>query len=188
MSKKTDIDIDVADQKAVTNIIPHHKASIIKDNVIREHNVGIYFQEVPLFLDTNMCSLDYRNAEQFFKIDLLTNTVYTDIRDENHMQILLNTEPNWDLLIDDNIIPQLFQIASFGDLLEQWKPKSVYQLAMFIAMIRPAKYHTLSYTSWDEVDKEIWIKPTNDKIYFKKSHSIAYATVIKIQLNLISGL
>lgn len=185
--KKTDIDIDVPNQKSVTDILPHHKASMIGDGIIRPHNVGIYLQEVPTFLGSNLCSIDYQEATQFFKIDFLTNTVYEQITDNDHMDRLLNTEPDWSLLCDKKVVSDLFQISSYYDELVKWKPTSVYELAMFIAMIRPAKYHLLNCANWDEVEKDIWTKPNNGKIHFKKSHSIAYATVIKVQMNLIGG-
>jgi hypothetical protein len=32
---------------------------------------------------------------------------------------------------------------------------------------------------------EIWEKPENDEYFFKKSHAVAYATAIVVQMNLI---
>jgi DNA polymerase III alpha subunit len=64
------------------------------------------------------------------------------------------------------------------------KPKSVEQLAAVLAMIRPAKRNLIGKT-WDEVMKEVWVKPENDEYYFKKSHATAYAVAVVVQMNLI---
>lgn len=186
--KSTDIDIDVADRDQLLKHLNHIKASIINEDVIKEHNVGIYLQNIPKFLNTDLSSIDYKKAGdyEFFKIDILNNSVYENVKDEAHLDHLLNTEPDWNLLLDDQIISTLFQIHNYGSYLKKWKPNNIMQLAMFIAMIRPSKFYLMNKNSWDEVEKEIWIEPNNDKNFFKKSHSIAYANVIRIQLNLIN--
>jgi hypothetical protein len=53
-----------------------------------------------------------------------------------------------------------------------------------LAMIRPAK-RSLIGKDWNSVMNEVWTKPVNDEYYFKKSHAIAYATAIVVQMNLI---
>jgi DNA polymerase III alpha subunit len=63
-------------------------------------------------------------------------------------------------------------------------PSSIEQLAMFIALLRPGKRHLIG-KSWQTIEAEIWI-PT-EKYYFKKSHAIAYATSIVVQLNLLAS-
>jgi hypothetical protein len=55
---------------------------------------------------------------------------------------------------------------------------------MLLAIIRPAKKHLLGKT-WTEIGMEVWKKPENDEYYFKKSHAVAYATAIVVQINLI---
>jgi hypothetical protein len=62
--------------------------------------------------------------------------------------------------------------------------KTVEQLAAILAMIRPAKRHLIG-KSWNEVMKEVWLKPSNNEYYFKKSHATAYAVAIVVQMNLI---
>lgn len=186
--KHTDIDIDVADREELLSHLNYIDASIINDNIIKKHNVGVYLQEMPTYLDTNLATIDYKGAGDYgyFKLDILNNSVYENVNDEEHLNRLLSTEPEWSMLVDDNVIPSLFQLSRHGDMLKKWKPKNVLELAMFIAMIRPSKKHLLERNSWDEVKDEVWIKPENDEQYFKKSHSIAYAMVIKVQLNLIN--
>jgi DNA polymerase III alpha subunit len=64
------------------------------------------------------------------------------------------------------------------------QPKSIEQLAAVLAMIRPAKRHLID-KSWDEIMKEVWVKPTNGDYFFKKSHATAYAVAVVVQMNLI---
>jgi DNA polymerase III alpha subunit len=75
-------------------------------------------------------------------------------------------------------------VNGHGSILRQSKPKSIEQLAAVLAMIRPAKRYLIG-KEWTTVMKEVWTKPENDDYYFKKSHAIAYATAIVVQMNLI---
>jgi hypothetical protein len=57
-------------------------------------------------------------------------------------------------------------------------------LAAVLAMIRPAKRHLIG-KDWKTVMSEVWTKPDNNDFFFKKSHAIAYAHAIVVQMNLI---
>ena len=39
---------------------------------------------------------------------------------------------------------------------------------------------------WDIILKEVWEKPSDGSYFFKKSHAVAYAHAIVVQLNLLS--
>lgn len=192
MSKiDSDIDIDVPDREGALNAIGKFtKASMISEGLIKPHNVGVYLQDIPNFMDTGLSSIDYKKAPEygFFKVDILTNTVYEGVKDEGHLERLLNYEPDWDLLLNHEVVKNLFQIHRYEAQLDHWKPRNVVQLAMFIAMIRPSKKHLLQAHSWDDVTGSIWEPPTDGSQYFKKSHAIAYASAIVVQLNLMSGI
>jgi hypothetical protein len=56
---------------------------------------------------------------------------------------------------------------------------------MFLAIIRPAKRHLIGRT-WAEVAESVWERPTDDGYYFKKSHAVAYANLVAVNINLIS--
>lgn len=187
----SDIDIDVLERDDALKAIGNYRmASIINDGVIKPHNVGVYLQKIPTYLGSNIASFDYKSAPRygFYKIDVLTNTVYEGVKDETHLDMLLNTEPKWSMLEDHEVVKQLFQIHRYGERLSHWKPTSVLQLAMFIAMIRPSKKHLLYVNSWDIVEREIWTPPMDATQYFKKSHAIAYASALVVQMNLLLGL
>lgn len=189
--KYTDIDIDMADRTKLLAHIKYTDASMInpESHIIKKHNVGIYVQEIPTFLDTNLATIDYKVAGEYgyFKLDVLNNSIYEMVKDEAHLDKLMSIEPDWDILLNRDIVSNLFQIGRHYETVSRWKPKSINQLAMFIAMIRPSKKYLLDYNTWDDVEKEIWDVPVNNASYFKKSHSIAYANVIRIQLNLLNN-
>lgn len=182
-----DIDIDFADRNHALNVIKHIVASRVEKNLdLVKHNTGIYLQEVPFDVKTNLCSIPYEQAEDqgFFKIDFLNVSLYQGIRDENHLQSLLEQEPLWDLLEQDDFSNLLFHVNGHGGILRLMKPKSIEQLAAVLAMIRPSKRHLIG-KPWTDVMKEVWIKPDQEEYYFKKSHATAYASAIVIQMNLI---
>jgi len=179
-----DIDIDFADRSTVLKIIKHIPA-VIKDQEKR-HNTGVYCQEIPYNPLTKTANIDYKEAEErgYFKIDFLNVGIYKDIRSEEHLNELLDKEPLWDLLEQDDFVNLLFHVNGHGSILRQMKPKTIDQLAAVLAMIRPAKRYLIG-KDWTTVMTEVWTKPEGDQYYFKKSHAIAYASAVVVQMNLI---
>ena len=118
-------------------------------------------------------------------MDFLNNHVYEDIKDEAHLNKLLDTEPMWDLFGHKEIVEQLFHIHNHFDIVNTLKPKSVEQLAAVLAIIRPAKRH-LAKQNWNEIEVNVWKKPTDGTYFFKKSHAVGYAMAIVLQLNLLT--
>ena len=181
-----DIDIDFADRTKILNIIKHVPASRIENSTFKKHNTGIYCHEIPVNPLNGLASIDYEAAEQrgYFKIDFLNVGIYDGIKDEDHLLKLINQEPLWDLLEQDDFTNLLFHVHGHGAVLRSMKPKSIEQLAAVLAMIRPAKRHLIG-SSWEEITKEVWIKPTNGEYFFKKAHAVAYAQAVAVQMNLI---
>jgi hypothetical protein len=181
-----DIDIDFPDRHQVLNLIRHVPAAIQDKKNFKKHNTGVYCHEIPLNPLTGTASIDYKTAEDrgYFKIDFLNVSIYKDIKDENHLIELMNREPLWDLLEQDDFTDLLFHVNGHGGVLRQMKPKSIEQLAAVLAMIRPAKRYLIGQ-DWDTVLKEIWIKPDSDEYFFKKSHSFSYAMLVVVHMNLI---
>jgi DNA polymerase III alpha subunit len=182
----TDIDIDFADRKKILELIKHIPARL-EDG--KKHNTGVYCHDIPYNPITDTASLDYKTAEDrgYFKIDFLNVNAYNGVRDEAHISELLNTEPLWDLLYEKDICDQLFHINGYHNLLAELKPKSIVDLAMVLAMIRPGKKHLIPICKdkgFQAISDEIWTK-TEDSYFFKKAHAISYASVIVVQLNLI---
>ena len=181
-----DVDIDFVNREHALKLFKHVPATIIKDEEVEKHKTGVYFQEVPVDPINNCCSFDYKHAEQrgYFKIDLLNVNLYEGIENEKQLVELMVEEPDWDMLKDKAIVDQLFHINGHFDIVSKLEPKNIEQLAAVLAIIRPAK-RTLMYKYWTEILREVWMRPKDDSYFFKKSHAVAYAQAIVVQMNLI---
>lgn len=181
-----DIDIDFSDRSEALKLIDHIVASRLEKDQLVKHNTGIYLHECVVDLDTGLCKIPYDIAEEkgLFKIDFLNASLYKGIKDENHLLQLMSQEPLWDLLEDQSFSDLLFHVNGHSDILKKMKPKNIEQLAAILAMIRPAKKYLIG-KSWEEIMQEVWIKPSGEDYYFKKSHATAYAVAIVVQMNLI---
>jgi DNA polymerase III alpha subunit len=181
-----DVDIDFANREQALKLFKHVPAAIIKDEEIEKHKTGVYFQEVPVDPINSCCSFDYKRAEErgYFKIDLLNVNLYEGIKTEQELVELMLEEPDWNMLKDKAIVDQLFHINGHFDIVFKLEPKNIEQLASVLAIIRPAKRH-LMHKYWSEILKEVWLKPNDDSYFFKKSHAVAYAQAIVVQMNLI---
>lgn len=181
-----DIDIDFFDREIILEKLDHIRASRQENNELKKHNTGVYFQPIPINPFLGIASIDHKEADQrgYFKLDFLNVNIYKDIRSEEHLIELLNKEPLWDLLEQDDFVNLLFHVNGHGSILRSMKPRTIPQLAAVLAMIRPAKRYLIG-KDWNIVMNEIWTKPQGDEYYFKKSHATAYAMVIVVQMNLI---
>lgn len=181
-----DVDIDMANREDLLQHIKHVPASICKNGKYTKHNTGVYLQNIPFFPLEGYSTIDHKQAEEkgWFKLDVLNNNIYKDVQDETHLDKLLNTEPMWELLEHAEVVEQLYHINNYADVVKSYKPSSVEQLAMILAIIRPGKKHLMG-KSFDEIAQTVWDKPVSDEYYFKKAHAIAFATAIVVQLNLI---
>lgn len=178
-----DVDIDFADREQVLKVVKHTAAMQRDGNKERKHNTGVYFHRVPTNPFTGLCTLDYKQADDagWFKIDLLNVGIYSGFESNEQIDDLLSNEPMWELLDHKEVIQQLFHIHNHSDTVIRMKPRSIEQLAMVLAVIRPGKKHLIG-RSWAEIEKEVWTK-TEDVYSFKKSHAIGYAAAIALQLN-----
>jgi hypothetical protein len=181
-----DIDIDFVDREHALKLFKHTVASRNDNGKLVKHNTGIYMHEVPVDALTSLCSVPYEQAEEqeFFKIDFLNVGLYNGVRNEEHLKHLMETEPLWDLLLQDEFNNLLFHVNGHGSILREMQPTSIEQLAAVLAMIRPAKRHLIG-KDWSTVMTEVWTKPETNDYYFKKSHATAYAAAIVVQMNLI---
>lgn len=183
---KTDIDIDTKNRDDLLKHFSYVPATerITEDDLIK-HKSGVYFDNVPVDPSTGLASIEYKEAEDlgYQKVDFLNVRVYENVRDRAHLKELLERPVPWEAFTIPEIVAELFQLGNQISTVLAWPPKSIEELAMLIAMIRPAKRHLVACGSWQRVREEIWNKPTDDKAYFKKSHAVAYAHAITVQLN-----
>lgn len=178
-----DIDIDFAHRDLALDHLKHVSASI---NPTKKHNTGVYCTSIPHNPFTGASTIDYEEAEArgYFKIDFLNVSVYEKVKSREHLKQLMETEPLWDLLLEDDFTEKLFHVNGHGSILREMKPQSVEQLAAVLAVIRPAKRYLIG-KDWTTVLGEVWEKPEGDEYYFKKAHALAYAHVVVVQMNLI---
>ena len=178
-----DIDIDFADRDIILDKLNHR---IAKLDTGKKHNTGVYFTEIPHNPVDNLATIDYDEAEErkYFKIDFLNVFIYKQVKDEEHLIKLMTKEPLWDLLTEAEFSNQLFHVGEHSTLLKKLSPKSIQQLAATLAIIRPAKRH-LENETWDNIMKQVWVKPKDGSYFFKKAHAVAYAHAIVVHMNLI---
>ena len=181
-----DVDIDFFDRDGVLKLFKHTPASIIKDDKIEKHKTGVYFHAIPSDPINGYATLDYKKAEDrgYFKIDCLNVNIYKNVKSEQELVELMIEEPDWDMLKDPKVVENLFHLNSHYNIVSKLEPKNIEQLAAVLAIIRPAK-RGLMYKDWTDILKEVWVKPTDGSYFFKKSHAVAYAHAIVVQLNLI---
>jgi hypothetical protein len=190
MKFKSDIDIDFANRDQILSLLPHTDASIIRDGKIAKHNTGVYFTAIPQDPFTAQASLDYNTAEElgYVKLDFLNVNIYNQVKDEAHLQQLMTTEPDWTKLYDREFCEKLIHIGNHYDTLIKMPQavNSIPRMAMFLSVIRPAKRQLIG-KNWSEVAETVWERPADDSYYFKKSHSLAYAHLVVVNMNLLAN-
>ena len=181
-----DVDIDMANRDDLLCVLRHIKGSIKRPDGMEKHNTGVYIQPIPHDPLTGLSTIDHKEAEDigYFKLDVLNNSVYKDIKTEGELNDLCTMEPMWQLFTHKEIVEQLFHINNHYDIILQHPPTSIDQLAMILAMIRPGKRYLVGKT-WEEIQEQVWTKPEGDVYFFKKSHAYSYAMAIIVQLNKI---
>ena len=167
------------------------RASMVNNSELKKHPAGIYFQNIPTDKITNLAAIPYDKAEElgYIKIDFLHISLLDHFKSKKEIRELIKIEPKWELLEIQENVEKLFQIHRHFDIVYQIKPKSVEDLADCIALIRPGKRYLLNFylQNKKEARKELYKKPEDNKYYFKRSHALAYAFNIVLQLHLIDA-
>jgi hypothetical protein len=188
MKIKGDIDIDVANRDQLLELITHTHAAMRNVNPIRKHPSGIYATDIPYDPVNDMAAIDYSEAEErgYFKIDILNVHVYEQVKDEEHL-VRLMQEPDWSMLNNRHIVEQLIHLNNSFNIMQRMPEPidSIPRLAMFLAVIRPAKKHLQGLT-WKEVSKTVWEKD-HEGYSFKKAHAISYAQLVVVHMNILRG-
>lgn len=164
-------------------------ASIVKNGELSKHPCGHYLQTIPVDSVTGLAAIPYDQAAEFgyFKIDFLHLSLLDNFTSKQEIRDLLKMEPDWSLMIDPNVVPKLFQLHRNHRLLARVRPSSVQEVADCIALIRPGKRDYLEPYLIDKnkVRPYLYRQEGDDKSTFKRSHAIAYALTIVLQLHLI---
>lgn len=180
-----DVDIDFANRNLAAEVLTSIPAMMERDGKTMAHPSGVYLQDVPVNPFTRLASLPYEvlDHEGYFKIDLLNQSVYEDVRDEAHLETLLATEPLWELLDERGMVEQLPHIHSHYGIVQEIAPKSVEDLAIVIALVRPGKKY-LRGNPREVINSKIWSQE-EEGYTFRKAHAISYATLIVVKMNLL---
>lgn len=183
-----DIDIDFANRDDILKIIKHVPASQAHDGHTRRHNSGVYVTDVPVDPMAGYAAIDYQEAETrgYFKIDFLNVSVYQLIKSPEHYQEMLSREPPWHRLDDREFCEKIVHINNHYDVLRRMPEPvdSIPRMAAFISIIRPGKAH-LQGRPWSEVFDTVWNGDDSQGYTFKKSHSLSYAVLVGLHMNLI---
>jgi len=182
----SDVDIDLGSRDSILQLIKHTRAAMLKTTPVRHHATGVYPTDIPYDPVHNMAAIDYAEAEErgYFKLDLLNVGIYRHVKNEAHLVELMR-EPDWTLLTQADFCKKLVHIGNYYDLIKDLEEPidSIPRLAMFVALIRPGKKYLIG-RSWKEISESIWLK--DDAGYsFKRSHSVAYAHLIVVNMNLL---
>lgn len=196
-----DVDLDVAYyDKALAALSGYVVASENTNGKLTKHKNGIYFQQVPVDPETGFSAFPYQEAEElnYYKIDILHVRVYEMVKSEELLQQLLEEPVNWEWFLDERFFEnddgryRLTHLANHHYLCEMYPPKSVEDVAILLAVIRPRKSYLIGQ-SWERIKELIWKKlpeenPNNEakKYHFKKSHGIAYALLVTLHARLIA--
>ncbi|RYF09383.1 MAG: hypothetical protein EOO77_23940 [Oxalobacteraceae bacterium] len=183
---ETDIDIDFANRDDALRGL-HHIPAAVRDKQGRfgRHNSGVYFQPVPVNPLTGLCAYTYDEAAEFgyFKIDFLNNSIYQGVRDEAHLDALLAQDPEWELFDDPVFVAELPHLGKHFGTVQSVRPRSIDDLAVILALIRPGKKHLIGKPRSD-IQAEVW-NPDAQGYHFKRAHAVAYAVSIVVKLNLL---
>lgn len=183
-----DIDIDVTTKINPADIFPNAvSASIVEKGELKKHNVGYYFQKVPIDPQTGLSAIPYKKALDFdyFKIDIIHLKLLDYFSSKKELNEYMMHEPDWGMLLDENVVKKLFHLSRSYSILKQIRPKNVLELADCLALIRPGKTTLINSYTKDKnaVRRELYKKEKPSDL--RKSHALPYAYLVIAQLNLI---
>lgn len=185
-----DIDIDVSDNEFARSVLKNSiRASMVENGILKPHLVGVYLQNMPVDAMTGLAAIPYDIADDygFKKIDILHLSILENFSNKKQIKKLLKKQPDWRLLLDDEVIPKLFHLSKHADTLKKVKPSSIEELADTLALIRPNKNNLIDkyVKNKNEVRKLLYKKV--DASDLRRSHAIPYAQIIVLQLHLIKA-
>ena len=164
------------------------RASIVRDDDLAPHPCGVYPQSIPVDGITNLAAIPYDAASDFgyLKVDFLHVSAYSKFTSRQEIEELCAQEPNWSLLQLDTTFKALFQLSKHAEMVKSIKPRSVEELADCMALIRPGKRQLLGlyHKNKEQCRRALYAKDESG-YSFKKSHAVAYAYVVVLQLHMI---
>lgn len=190
---KADVDIDLPGDFDPAKLFPTWtRASQYDENLgatLKPHPCGYYPQAIATDPLSGLAAIPYDHAEElgYLKLDFLHLNIYSKFESREEIEALVELEPNWDLLLVPSTWPKLFQLSRHNDLLLQLKPRSIEDLADVMALIRPGKRELAPLYLVNKAGTRASLYRKGNGYAFKKSHSVAYALVVVLQLHLIEA-
>lgn len=184
-----DIDLDVVDAHKVQEY--GVRAMLYNETLakVMPHPSGIYLEDVPVDEATGLCAFDYEygNETGFAKLDILSNSAYKIFKDKKDLIKHVNMKPDWEKFLDPKYHTQLPHIANYGEIIGLVKPQSIEEVADITALIRPAKikYLNVYLQSKHRARRNLYKRPADGGMYFKRAHAISYAVMIVAVFNKI---
>jgi hypothetical protein len=194
-----DVDLDVKDRDHAVLLFERAitASQLDQHGNLTRHKSGMYFQDIPIDPVTGYACFPYDVAEPFgyYKVDFLPYHIYDGVKSERHLNQLLaraqGDEFPWQWFQEDRFYTnedpnlQVTQITRQKHLCEQYPPRSVDDLAILNALIRPRKKYLVGH-SWEVIKEKVWHKlPGEEGYFFKKSHAVAFALAILVHMQLI---
>ncbi len=184
-----DIDLDLPSTFDPSKYFDTVHASMVQNGKLISHPCGEYFQKMATDKVSGLAAIPYKEAENagYFKIDFLHLSVLDVFESKEQIRTLVKKEPDWTLLENEDVVKKLFQLHKRFDVVSKIKPQSVQELADCVAIIRPGKKKLLNayVKDRDVIRQELYRR--ENKSDFRKSHAVAYALTIVLQLHLIKG-
>ena len=185
-----DIDIDLRSdfklERVFTNAVP---ASTVEKQELKRHIVGAYFQTIPKDPITGLSAIPYEEAEElgYLKIDFLNLSLLQHFESKDEVHYFSRKEPNWKLLDKREFVEKLFHISKHYDMVQKVKPTSILELADILALIRPGKTVLLDKYLKNKKKTRAELYTKRQVSDLRKSHAIAYAVNIVINMNLLEA-
>ena len=138
-----DVDIDVGNRQIA--VLPFTERAVpavkIANGVAAKHAAGLYLQRIPTNPLNGCAAFDYHYAEElgYYKFDVISNSIYKNVKSQEQLRQILEEPIDWDWFQNQDFVRRLFHIANYADLMQQYQPRSIMDLAMLLALIRPAK-------------------------------------------------
>ncbi len=184
-----DIDIDISSKTKVNIIFPDViLASMVINGELKKHPAGVFFQNIPIDSITGLAAIPYDKAsdEGYFKIDFLNLHILDMFDSKEEMRKMLKIDPDWKILEKEKNIKKLFHIANHSNVVMLVKPTSIDALSDILALIRPNKKKLLDkyLMNKESVIDELFKRESPRDM--RRSHTIAYALLIVLQMHLIT--
>lgn len=155
------------------------------------HPSAFFLEFVPVDPLTGNAAIDHKYAEAqgFMKVDLLSNTTYDSFRSKKEVLMSLEKEPDWSMLEDREFVETLPHLGKHFEIVQRLEPRSIEDIADVLALIRPGKTHLIDAYQRNKADVRVnlYKRPNDGQMYFKKSHAISYAAMIVCTMNRKTG-